>query len=154
VERGLDEGSRIQLEDRDFQVLTNQPVSFDLYSSSFRSGDRCGLHVTVDDSLTRLPPIQTTIQYGKTGEHSKIPVAVEASYTEIGTLALWCHSRISDHRWKLQFQIRENGDPLDIGVPETFETAQIEAIHACLRAAFSRIGARELLYGPVDRVLL
>jgi len=94
--------------------------------------------VTVDDSLTRLPPIQTTIQYGKTGEHSKIPVAVEAIYTEIGTLALWCHSRISDHRWKLQFQIRKNGDPLDIGVPETFETAQIEAIHACLRAAFSQ----------------
>ena len=138
VERGLDEGSRIQLEDRDFQVLTNQPVSFDLYSSSFRSGDRSGQLVAVDDSFTRLPPIQTIIQYGKTGEHSQIPVAVEASYTEIGTLALWCHSRISDHRWKLQFQIRGTGEPLDIGDPETFETAQVEAIHALLRTAFSQ----------------
>jgi len=138
VERGLDEGSRIQLEDRDFQVLTNQPVSFDLYSSSFRSGDRSGQLVAVDDSLTRLPPIQTVIQYGKTGEHSQIPVAVEASYTEIGTLALWCHSRISDHRWKLQFQIRGTGDPPDIGDPETFEAAQVEAIHALLRTAFSQ----------------
>ncbi len=138
VERGLDEGSQIQLEDRDFQVLTNQPVSFDLYSSSFRSGDRSGHLVAVDDSLTRLPPIQTIIQYGKTGDHSNIPVAVEASYTEIGTLALWCHSRISDHRWKLQFQIRETGDPLDIGDPETFEAAQIEAIHVSLRTAFSQ----------------
>ncbi len=110
VERGLDEGSRIQLEDRDFQVLTNQPVSFDLYSSSFRSGDRCGRLVTVDDSLTRLPPIQTVIQYGKKGDRTAIPVAIEAGYTEIGTLALWCHSRISDHRWKLQFQIRETVD--------------------------------------------
>ncbi|MFH0994411.1 MAG: Hsp70 family protein [Pseudomonadota bacterium] len=138
VERGLDEGSQIQLEDRDFQVLTNQPVSFDLYSSSFRSGDRSGHLVAVDDSLTRLPPIQTIIQYGKTGEHIKIPIAVEASYTEIGTLALWCHSRISDHRWKLQFQIRGTDVPPDIGDPETFEAAQVEAIHACLRTAFSQ----------------
>ena len=138
VERGLDEGSQIHLEDRYFRVLTNQPVSFDLYSSSFRSGDRCGNLVAVDDSLTRLPPIQTVIQYGKSGEHSNIPVAVEASYTEIGTLALWCHSRISDHRWKLQFQIRETGDPLDIGDQETFEAAQVEAIHTSLRAAFSQ----------------
>lgn len=138
IERGLDEGSQIQLEDRDFQVLTNQPVSFDLYSSSFRSGDRSGQLVAVDDSLTRLPPIQTIIQYGKTGEHSKIPVAVEASYTEIGTLALWCHSRISDQRWKLQFQIRGTGDSLDIGDPETFEAAQVEAIHTLLRTAFSQ----------------
>ncbi|MBI5591915.1 MAG: hsp70 family protein [Deltaproteobacteria bacterium] len=138
VERGLDEGSRIQLEDRDFQVLTNQPVSFDLYSSSFRSGDRSGHLVAVDDSLTRLPPTQTIIQYGKTGEHSNIPVAVEANYTEIGTLDLWCHSRISDHRWKLQFQIRGTGDTPDIGNPETFEAAQIEAIHASLRSAFSQ----------------
>jgi molecular chaperone DnaK (HSP70) len=138
VERGLDEGSQIQLEDRDFQVLTNQPVSFDLYSSSFRSGDHCGHLVAVDDSLTRLPPIHTIIQYGKTGEHRKIPVAVEASYTEIGTLAMWCHSRISDHRWKLQFQIRGTGDLLDIGDPETFEAAQVEAIHASLLTAFSQ----------------
>ena len=138
VERGLDEGSQIQLEGRDFQVLTNRPVSFDLYSSSFRSGDRSGHLVPVDDSLTRLPPIQTVIQYGKTGEHTNIPVAVEASYTEIGTLALWCHSRISDHRWKLQFQIRETGAALDIGDPETFEADQVEAVHACIRTAFTQ----------------
>jgi molecular chaperone DnaK (HSP70) len=136
VERGLDEGSWILLEDRDFQVLTNQPVSFDLYSSSFRSGDRCGSLVAVDDSLTRLPSIQTIIQYGKKGEQTRIPVAIEANYTEIGTLALWCHSRISDHRWKLQFQIREAGEAPDIGDSEVFEASRVEAVHDVLRAAF------------------
>ena len=55
VERGLDEGSHIELTDKKFEVLANQPVSFDLYSSSFRSGDRCGELVSVDDSLTPLP---------------------------------------------------------------------------------------------------
>ncbi len=136
VERGLDEGSRIKLDCRDFQVRTNQPVTFDLYSSSFRSGDRCGALVPVDDSLTRLPSIQTIVQYGKKGEQTRIPVAIEAAYTEIGTLALWCHSRISDHRWKLQFQIREAGAEPDIGDSEVFEASQVETVHDILRTAF------------------
>ena len=36
VERGLDEGSAIELSEQRFEVLTNQPVRFDLFSSSFR----------------------------------------------------------------------------------------------------------------------
>ena len=145
VERGLDEGSQIQIEDRDFQVRANQPVTFDLYSSSFRSGDHCGDIVDVDDSLTRLPSIQTVIQYGKKAEQNLIPVSIEAIYTEIGTLALWCHSRISDHRWKLQFQIRETGILQDISDQEIFETSQIEAIHDRLRCAFSSTPSHSLL---------
>jgi molecular chaperone DnaK (HSP70) len=136
VERGLDEGSRMELEGQDFQVLTNQPVSFDLYSSSFRSGDRCGQLITVDDSLTQLPSIQTIIQYGKKGEQVRIPVAIEAGYTEIGTLALGCHSRISDHRWKLHFQLREAGSVPTLTDTEIFEASRVDAVHDALRTAF------------------
>ncbi|MDM8517606.1 Hsp70 family protein [Desulfobacterales bacterium HSG16] len=107
VERGLDEGSQIELADRQFEVLANQAVNFDLFSSSFRSGDHCGDLVTIDDSLTALPPIQTVIQYGKKGEKTDIPVTIEAAYTEIGTLAIWCKSGVSNHRWQLQFQLRD-----------------------------------------------
>jgi hypothetical protein len=92
--------------------------------------------VTVDDSLTRLPSIQTVIQYGKKGEQIRIPVAIEAGYTEIGTLALGCHSRISDHRWKLQFQLRESANAPEIADSEVFETSRVEAIHDVLRTAF------------------
>jgi len=119
VERGLEEGNAIGLKDNSFEVLTNQPVSFDLYSSSYRSGDRHGDVIRVDDSFTVLPPLQTVIQYGKKGVRKAIPVKIEAEYTELGTLALWCRSRISDHRWKLQFQLR------DTPVPETVADAQI-----------------------------
>ena len=119
VERGLEEGSTIGLKDNAFEVLTNQPVSFDLYSSSYRSGDRHGDVIRVDDSFAVLPPLQTMIQYGKKGHRKTIPVKIEAEYTELGTLALWCRSRISDHRWKLQFQLR------DTPVPEVVADAQI-----------------------------
>ncbi len=121
VERGLQEGSRIRLEDRKFEVLANQPVVFDLFSSSFRSGDRVGDILSVDDSLTPLPPIQTVVEFGRKGRQAAIPVHLEAEFTEIGTLALWCRSTATPHRWQLQFQLRRTE-----AAPETLDRAVLE----------------------------
>lgn len=137
VERGLDEGSSISLKDNSFEVLTNQPVSFDLYSSSYRSGDRHGDIIQVDDSFKVLPPLQTVIQYGKKAVRKAIPVKVEAEYTELGTLALWCRSRISEHRWKLQFQLRDIPVPEAIADAQILEASQIEEALIHLRAIIS-----------------
>jgi hypothetical protein len=35
------------------------------------------------------------------------------TFTELGTLELWCESQVSDHRWRLQFQIRGAEDAFD-----------------------------------------
>src|SRR5262249_50848506 len=67
---GLEDGARVQLP-RDFQLVTNRPVSFRLYSSSSRSdapgalvpiGD--GRPETIDDGsdLLELPPIVTVLR--------------------------------------------------------------------------------------------
>jgi molecular chaperone DnaK (HSP70) len=138
VERGLEEGSHITLEDQAFEVLANQPVRFDIYSSSFRSGDRCGDIIGVDDSLTELPPIQTIIQYGRKGELRRIPIQIQADFTEIGTLALWCASTISDHRWQLQFQLRTSQVPAEVSEGETLDQAIIEKAGGALRRAFDK----------------
>ena len=120
VERGLDEGSKIRLEDGSFEVLANRPVAFDMYSSSYRSGDRSGDIVDVEDSFSLMPPLKSIIKFGKNGEKKRIPVTVEAEYTEVGTLALWCRSNVSDHKWKLQFQLRDqDADTTETGVEET-----------------------------------
>jgi len=106
IERNMGEGRNIELKDKEFLVLANQAVSFDLFSSSFRTGDRAGDVINVDDSLTPLHPIRTVIQFGKKTKQTSLPVRIEASYTELGTLALWCRSIHSKHRWRLQFQLR------------------------------------------------
>jgi hypothetical protein len=36
-----------------------------------------------------------------------IPVKLGARLTEIGTLETWCESKISDNRWRLQFELRK-----------------------------------------------
>jgi len=138
VERGLDEGTAIELKDKKFEVRTNQPVSFDLFSSSYRSGDRCGDLVDVDDSLTALPPIQTVIQYGKKGDQQPIPVQVEASYTEMGTLAVWCRSLVSHHRWQLQFQLRDAAAAAAIPEAAVIEDSVLAAARDLIQATFCK----------------
>ncbi|MDD2390069.1 MAG: hsp70 family protein [Desulfobacterales bacterium] len=145
IERGLEEGSDIELKDKKFEVLANQPVHFEIYSSSYRSGDRCGDLVTVDDTLTALPPIQTVITYGKKGAEASIPVHVEASYTEIGTLAIWCRSLTSSHRWKLQFQLRDKTSAAEVAEQEIFDTSLVEAVRCRVRDAFSGNGDKNCL---------
>jgi molecular chaperone DnaK (HSP70) len=137
VERGLDEGTRIDLPGREFEVLANQPVSFDLYSSSFRSGDRCGDLVAADETLTPLPPVQTVIQFGKKGKETRVPVRMEAEYTEVGTLALWCRSAVTGHRWKFQFQLRDAAAPGEIAETEVFDESVVAQAREAVRAAFS-----------------
>ncbi len=138
VERGLEEGSTITLHDYEMGVMTNQKVRFDLYSSSFRSGDRHGDIIPIDDSVTLLPPLQTVIQFGEKGLQKTIPVEIEAQYTEIGSLVLWCRSRVSRHRWQLQFQLRELGP--ELALPETghvLEAAKTESALEIVRRAFA-----------------
>lgn len=136
VERGLEEGSQIELQQHEFKVLANQLVAFNVYSSSYRSGDRPGDLVTIDDSLTPMAPIQTIIQYGKKGVKTRIPIHVVAGYTEVGTLTLGCQSLISDHRWKLQFQLRSTSSPEQVADQEIYDSALVEEACALIRRVF------------------
>jgi molecular chaperone DnaK (HSP70) len=145
VERGLEEGSDIQLQAGNFEVRANQPVSFDLYSSSYRSGDRCGDLVNVDDTLTALPPIQTVIQYGKKGVQTQIPIHIAARYTELGTLALWCQSLISNHRWQLQFHLRSPAPAAEVADQEIFDAAVVDGVRSLVRTVFEDRGAGDRL---------
>ncbi len=155
VERGLDEGSRIDLPDKKFEVLANQPVTFDIYSSTYRSGDRCGDLVPVDDTVTALPPLQTVVQFGKKGTRTALPVHMEAEYTEMGTLALWCRSAVTDHRWKLQFQLRDRGPEVEsAGVAEedVFDEAMVAEVRRRVEEAFADPGDDQRLQGLAKTV--
>ncbi len=138
IERGLEEGSEVLLPDLSFEVRTNELVSFDLYSSSYRSGDMCGDIVEIDDTLTKLPPLQTVIQFGQKGIKTTIPVQIKAQYTELGVLELWCQSLSSSHQWRLLFQLRESIGTSHIQEHEIFESSVIQAAIANIDAAFQK----------------
>jgi molecular chaperone DnaK (HSP70) len=108
VHRGMQEGDEVEITDHALDVVANRAVSFPLYASSTRTGEHAGQLVTAaPESLTELPPIRTVLRFGKKLTVRKIPVHVQARLTEIGTLETWCRSLTTDHRWRLQFQLRD-----------------------------------------------
>ena len=141
VPRGTEEGFEIQLDEPDFEALANQPVAFQVFTSSTRLGDGLGEVVHLEpDEITVLPPIRTVLRYGKKGEARRLPVHLAVRLTEIGTLELWCESEKTHHRWQLQFDVRQTAEAQAVG--ETIEQALIEAAQDEIRKTFEGGGQR------------
>ena len=104
--RGTEEGTRLNVE-HEFTVTTNRPVSFTLYSSTTRR-DPAGsiVRLSRDDDLHEHAPLVTVLRYGRKSRLVALPVRLTIAFTEVGTLELWCESQVSEHRWRLQFQLR------------------------------------------------
>lgn len=106
VPRGTDEGTQLALDAPELLVATNRPVSFPLFSSTARSGE-AGVVERIDAAdLHRHAPLASVLRYGRKSRHLEIPVRLSAEYTETGTLHVALESRVSEHRWRLQFQLR------------------------------------------------
>ena len=61
---------------------------------------------TNDDDIRLHAPLHAVIRFGKGGERL-VPVNLGARLNEVGTLETWAESKISEHRWRLQFQLRK-----------------------------------------------
>jgi molecular chaperone DnaK (HSP70) len=102
---GVEEGTTLPLLNREFTVLANRPASFTLYSSRTRH-DAHGQVAPLDEaSVHRHPPLVSLLRYGKRRD-VHVAIRLRAIFTEVGTLELWCESRDTPHRWRLQFELR------------------------------------------------
>ena len=143
--RGVEEGATLELNLPNLQLVANKPVSFRLYSSLTRTGDQLGDLVefapsAVDDELHFHAPLNALIRFGKPVGEKLIPVKVGAKLTEVGTLETWCDSTISEHRWRLQFELRK----ATAKTPVTRRAAAVvsdEAVEAALVLVTETFGA-------------
>ena len=104
--RETQEGIRVVL-NREFTVMTNQPAAFTLLSSAERA-DALNELVTLTgtDDVHRHAPLVTALRYGQRSRRVPLKVWLSVTFTEVGTLELWCESLTSEHRWRLQFNLR------------------------------------------------
>jgi molecular chaperone DnaK (HSP70) len=116
---GIEEGTTLPLLNREFSVLANRPVSFALYSSRTRH-DAHGEVAALDEAnVHRHPPLGTLLRYGKKMRDVYLTIGLRASFTEVGTLELWCESRGTPHRWRLQFELRgEEAEAQQLDTPK------------------------------------
>jgi hypothetical protein len=122
---GVEEGTTLPLLDREFSVLANRPVSFTLYSSHTRHDGHGEVAALDEANVHRHAPLVTLLRYGKKMREAYLIVRIRASFTEVGTLELWCESRDTPHRWRLQFELRAEeaqAQQLDTAKPQRVPT--------------------------------
>lgn len=140
VPRGMEEGQAVVLEQPEFEVLANAPVSFQLYTSSSREGEAPGAILEAPrDELAALPPIRTVLRHGKKLAARTIPVHVEVRRTALGTLELWCAAKDTQHRWRLEFQLRDA--PLLVEEAPEPATAELATTPEQLASAVAAVAA-------------
>ena len=111
VPRGAEEGSTVEIDPGNLQLVANKPVSFRLYSSRHRTEDKPGDVVEfaskIEDGEPHLhAPLHAVLRFGKAGERL-VPIKLGAKLTEVGTLEIWADSKETEHRWRLQFELRK-----------------------------------------------
>jgi DNA-K related protein/Hsp70 protein len=134
VPRGTEDGNTLELDRDDLQLVANRPVSFRLYSSLTRTEDKLGDVVefaSADENLHTHAPLHAVIRFGKKTGERLVPVKLGARLTEVGTLETWCDSKVSDNRWRLQFELRK--------------AAAIEPVHRKPAAVISDVAAAQAL---------
>jgi len=109
VPRGAEEGDTVEVDREDLQLVANKPVAFRLISSLTRTDDKPGevVQFSETEETHQHAPLEAVIRFGKGGERL-VPVKLGARLTETGTLETWCDSKISENRWRLQFQLRKS----------------------------------------------
>ncbi|HKY03352.1 MAG TPA: Hsp70 family protein, partial [Blastocatellia bacterium] len=104
---GMEEGTEAEISDREFGLVVGEPAEFRFLSSTVRKDDQLGGIVeNWGDEIQELSPLEVTLKLDGQ-EDAVLPVRLESRVTEVGTLELWCVSREGDHRWKLEFNIRD-----------------------------------------------
>jgi hypothetical protein len=120
-------------------LVANKPVAFRLYSTLTRTEDRAGDVVVFSaeeqQALHLHAPLHAVLRFGRAGERL-VPIKLGAKLTEVGTLEIWAESKASEHRWRLQFELRKKAaaeaaqKPAAVISEEALQSAEASIPHA------------------------
>ena len=141
VPRGAEEGDTVEVDREDLQLVANKPVAFRLISSLTRTDDKPGevVEFSPEEEIHNHAPLEAVIRFGKGGERL-VPVRLGARLTETGTLETWCDSKVSDNRWRLQFQLRKSAPKEGIARRPAAVVSQeaVDAASELIRETFAK----------------
>jgi molecular chaperone DnaK (HSP70) len=108
VPQGMEEGSELLIEEKEFGLMTGQPAEFRFFASEVRSGDAPGqIIANAESELEETSRLEVTLPAIEgLPEGQPVPVQMNPAVTELGNLELWMKHTDSDRRWKVEFQVR------------------------------------------------
>ena len=108
VPQGMQEGTELLIEGREFGLVTGRGAEFRFFSSSVRSGDTPGqILPDAERDLEDTGMLEVEIPALKDVPAGQVvPVRLNAVVTELGILELWMKHANSDRRWNVEFQVR------------------------------------------------
>jgi hypothetical protein len=108
VPQGMQEGTELLIEGREFGLVTGRAAEFRFFSSFVRSGDTPGqILPDAERELEDTGLLEIEIPaLGDVPAGQVVPVRINAVVTELGILELWMKHANSDRRWKIEFQVR------------------------------------------------
>src|SRR6516164_6127290 len=107
VPQGMQEGTELLIEGREFGLVTGRAAEFRFFSSSVRSGDTPGqILADAERNLEDAGLLEVEIPALEVPVGQVVPVRVNPIVTELGILELWMRHTNSDRRWKVEFQVR------------------------------------------------
>ena len=108
---GMEEGTAVEVPSAEIGLVLDEPAHFRFFSSATRKQDQPGevLDHWEPEELVETDSLETTLTKEDDLEDTYIPVQFQSQITELGMFELWCASTRSDHRWKLEFSVREDG---------------------------------------------
>lgn len=106
---GMEEGTRADVPAAEIGLIVGEPAQFRFFCSGVRKTDLPGtlLNSWTEQELAETAPLEATLPPIPDFPDRYVPVKFESRVTELGMFELWCVSGVSDHRWKLEFSVRE-----------------------------------------------
>ncbi|MCO4784112.1 MAG: Hsp70 family protein [Candidatus Cloacimonetes bacterium] len=104
--RGLEEGQGVTLDDQELYLVTGENIQFRLFRSHIRKDQEGSIIDYNEVDFEEVSSVEKTLDAAD--EQRFIPVSLETTATEIGTLDLYCNDiEGMNEKWKLEFNVRE-----------------------------------------------
>lgn len=110
--RGMEEGTEAEVPSQEVGIIVGRPAQFRFFSSTVRPDDQPGMSLDrwSPDELIESDPIHTTLDSEQCDQGTCLPVRFQCRVTELGMFELYCLSTRTAERWKMDFNVREEGD--------------------------------------------
>ena len=109
AQQGTEEGTTSAITDRSFGLVIGKKAEFKFFKSNCRREDEFGsLIEEMTDEFEETSSLEIELEaYKGLKPGDVVDVTLEVSITEIGTLEIYCIAKEGDHRWKLEFNVRD-----------------------------------------------